>query len=301
MPSDRPLDRYEIALVAEPFAEAFEPIRSSWYAQQQCGRLQLRDRPAPLWLKSPTQGEVLESPFSVEGQAYEDGYVQIRTAPKLTRNLYYLAETLPVRSGEDFCVEVTEGAYEAFELYALFAARLEDLPRGNPIRALPYETGRVEIIGPIDFLVKQLMGPVRTAAELEAEAKLRRLVDARLTAPPQDAPVPPEVAWKSDVSGRVSAEAVERDLRFVLGVRHKHYVWFQSDPWQPGPDGRFEQKPVRFGVENEVEPEVRFELWLIALTPGAEEIRKGQAWLAAGLPKGAVRVAAVEVVKRRAD
>jgi hypothetical protein len=128
--------------------------------------------------------------------------------------------------------------------------------------------------------------------------ELAEKMSARFTAPAPVATGPTAVSWKYLCSGLVEANAA-KDYQFVIGVVHGTHVWFQSKPWKT--DGQFNGKEVGFGVQDEVQAEVFFQLWLIAVRPDAVgRIQDGQAWVASALPEGCIRVADVEVVKRKA-
>jgi hypothetical protein len=259
--------------------------------------------------------------------AYEDGFLQLRTRPKLQGRYYLkgLEETkeqefaVRLRSGQSFRIPVYESGAESFEIYALFADKREYLPPGDAIDTLPYGTGRVDILGPIDFFLYPLYGPVRTDEQIGLDLSLVRDVSARFTVPDQNAQESLQVTWKYVCSGQVSAEASKLDLRYVLGVRPMYPVkpdpdkpgyfvksvswgagqniWIQSSPWKIE-DTSFEGKLAVFGVEQEAHPCWEFELWLIAIRPGIPvELQTGQSWLASALPEGCVRAASIKVIK----
>lgn len=321
-------ERYEVQLEAVPFMAEVTPISRTWFAQRNFGRLQLGDRPSPVWIESPQHGQVLDRPFSVKGQAYEDGYVQLRVKPKL-HSRYYMKGlnegefAMHLGAGQSFELSVYEGGSEGFELYILFATQQKYLPSADVIDALPYDTGRVDVLGPVDFFLVPLQGPVRTDQQLKDDLEVVRKVAAHFTGPDQDAKEPPQVTWQYPCSGHVSAEAGELGLRYVLGVRPMypvkpdanrpgrftksapwgpgHNVWIQSSPWKTR-NNSFEGKLVGFGVEHEKHPYWEFELWLIAIRPeAAVQLEGGQAWLASALPEGCVRVASVRVIKVAED
>lgn len=295
LPASAP--RYEVAIEALARDDATS-VEGRWYAQQNFGRVELRNRPSPIWVQSPRHGEVVDSPFYIKGQAYTDGFIQVRIKPKMW-NLYYLAGGVRVHAGQDFGpLPIREGGAEGYELYVLYSQKQDYLPRSNPVEGLPYDTGRVEIIGPVDLVVRPKYGPIRTLAQLKAELQLAEEIGAQFITPPGDARTPPEVTWEYRCSGRVSPQAAKRDMLYVLGVMHGRHVWFQSPPFSLD-HGGFHEKLVRFGVRNETAAEVQFELWLIAVEPAvAAVVEKDQACPASALPQGCVRVAAVPVVKR---
>ena len=324
------LRNYQFMLEAIQFDTRPAARMVRFFAQPDLRQLERRESPWPIWIESPSFGQVLESPlpFYVKGQAYEDGFLQLRTRPKLQGRYYLKGLKKPV--GKEFAVRVKtgqpfgdlpvqEGGSEGFELYALFAKEKEYLPRSEAIDALPHGTGRVEIIGPIDFFLSPPVGHARTIQELEHELGLIQTVQARLTSPDQDAKQTPHVSLRYFCSGQVSSESDKLNYRYVLGVRPiypvkpdpdqpmryiktvkggpGHNVWLQSSPWQME-NGTFEGKLVKFGVEKEAFPYWEFELWLIAVEPEVTiQLEEGQAWLASALPEGCVRVASVTVVK----
>lgn len=318
--------RYQFMIEAIPFGAAgTKPVR--FFAQPNFQEFERREKPLPVWIESPYHGQVVDYSFDVEGQAYEAGFLQLRVRPKRWGR-YYLkgrdgavdgASAIPVKRGQEFKVPVHEGSSEGFELYALFAKNREDLPASEAINSLPYGMSRVDIIGPVDFFLNPLRGPVRTDEQWEEDIELAAKIAARFTTPPQAGTEVPLVKLRDFASGEVSPEAEQMNLRYVLGVRPiyrvkpapedpaefvpaepgeppTHHVWIQSDPWSLE-KGRFENKPVKFGVDPE-EGAFEFELWLIAIQPQAKvRLEKGQAWLASALPEGCVRATSVTVVK----
>jgi len=272
-----------------------------------------RDEPWPIWIQSPYYGQVLESPFLITAQAYKDGYVQFRVKPKRWPK-YYLAPKdefeIPVTKGEIVEKKVYEGSWEGFELYALFAEERERLPHRREIDTLPGKRSLVDVIGPIDFYVNPLVGPIRTDAQIRSELDLVQKLSARFTVPDQKAEeIPQAVRREYRCSGEVFA-----GIRYVLGVRPMypveisqggfkslatptHYVWMQSESWKM-PNGRFEDRLVKLGTGEENKPWL-FEIWLIAIEPDATvHFEEYQAWLASALPQGCVRAASVRVIKQ---
>jgi hypothetical protein len=319
--------RYPFMIEAIPFEEGVDAKRARFFAQPNFQDFEHRDAPLPVWIESPSHGEVVDSPFYVEGQAYESGFLQLRVRPKRWKTYYLKGQErmggeiafVRVEEGQEFKLRVREGSWEAFELYALFAKDRANLPTSEAIDSLPRGTGRVDIVGPVDFFVSPLRGPVRSEEELRRELDLMRIVSARFTTPLLTEERIPEVTLRYLVSGEVSGEAATLGLDYVLGVRPiypvrqdpddatrfvsvkpsdqpTHHVWIQSSPWATE-NGRFANKPVKFGVGHEKEP-WEFELWLIAIRPEAKvRLEEGQAWLASALPEGCIRVASVSVVK----
>lgn len=311
---------YQLVLEAERFDAEAGVAPARFFAQPNFRKLERRDRPWPVWIRSPRQDAVLKSPFPVTGQAYEDGFLQLRTKPKLWQMYYQKGNVaMALKAGKEFTIRVAEGGTQAFELYALFAKKAEYLPQADAIQALPRGTGRVEIIGPIDFFVRQLHGPVRSDEQMRKDLDLAKTISARFTVPDQAAKRPLAVKWRHKCGGTVSPQAEKLGLRYVLGVRPMyplrerprqkprfvkakpgegvgHHVWIQSSPWRTK-NCRFRDKLVKFGIEHEVYA-YAFELWLIAVRPGATvELEEYQPWLASALPEGCVRAASMIVAK----
>lgn len=299
IPAGATWNRYQATLEAVPFNQGADAttLRTRWHVQRNFGAYQTRRSPWPIWIEAPRRGELLQSPFLVTGQAYQDGFMQVWSRPK-AHEKFYLKGARAVSAGRAFpALKVTEGAAEGFELYVLFASLEQHLPDGRSLLALPVETGAVDVIGPVDFLLRQRAGPVRSAAELGAELDLVKAVAARFIDPAAEGTEAARVNLKHDCRGTVSDKARELDLRFILGVRPvpgRHHVWLQSEPWH-AEDGRF-TRPARFGFDDRQAE--RFELWLIAVGPDVDvALEAEQAWLASALPDGCVRVASVPVLR----